>query len=402
MRSPVTPDEPVNAAPTDPAVRSFESTVRSVDGREVTLDRTYFYAEGGGQPPDRGSLAGVEVVDVQKRDGVTVHTLADPPDVAVGETVAGRVDDEFRTYAMRAHTASHVVYGAGRQLVDEHGYGGFDIGEDTVRIDLDVPSSADDLDALTIQRLANEAVWESRSVEWYEMNAQEARADDEIVFNVDETAVSDTVRIVEIDGWDIAACGGTHVSNTVEIGPMRVTEVSNPGAGLVRVEYAVGPAAIQRQVDERRSARRAAEILDSSVEALPQRARQVSEEADSLRAERDALRERLLNARLERLAVDTVTVDGVEWLVGTVDAADANAVAERVKALNDDADVVALTGRDGSTFLVVGAQGDTDAATVVDDATGEFGGGGGGRPTIAQGGGIDADPETVAEYLCPD
>ncbi|PSP69466.1 hypothetical protein BRC79_04185 [Halobacteriales archaeon QH_8_67_27] len=399
----MTPDEPVNAAPTDPAVRSFESTVRSVDGREVTLDRTYFYAEGGGQPPDRGSLAGVEVVDVQKRDGVTVHTLADPPDVAVGETVAGRIDDEFRTYAMRAHTASHVVYGAGRQLFDEHGYGGFDIGEDTVRIDLDVPSAADDVNALTVQRLANEAVWESRSVEWYEMDAEEARADDEIVFNVDETAVSDTVRIVEIDGWDIAACGGTHVSNTVEIGPVRVTEVSNPGAGLVRVEYAVGPAAIQRQVDERRSARRAAETLDSSVEALPQRARQVSEEADSLRAERDALRERLLDARLERLAADTVTVDGVEWLVGTVDAADANAVAERVKALDDDAaDIVALTGRDGSTFLVVGARGDIDPAAVVDDATGEFGGGGGGRPTIAQGGGIDADPATVAEYLRPD
>ena len=399
----MTPDEPVNAAPTDPAVRSFESTVRSVDGREVTLDRTYFYAEGGGQPPDRGSLAGVDVVDVQKRGGVTVHTLADPPDVAVGETVAGRIDDEFRTYAMRAHTASHVVYGAGRQLFDEHGYGGFDIGEDTVRIDLDVPSAADDVNALTVQRLANEAVWESRSVEWYEMDAGEARADDEIVFNVDETAVSDTIRIVEIDGWDIAACGGTHVSNTVEIGPVRVTEVSNPGAGLVRVEYAVGPAAIQRQVDERRSARRAAETLDSSVEALPQRARQVSEEADSLRAERDALRERLLDARLERLAADTATADGAEWLVGTVDAADANAVAERVKALDDDAaDVVALTGRDGSTFLVVGARGDIDAAAVVDDATGEFGGGGGGRPTIAQGGGIDADPETVAEYLRPD
>jgi len=397
----MTDDPPANDAAAGPYVTTFHTTVRSVDGREVTLDRTYFYAEGGGQPADRGRLGGVEVVDVQWRDGVTVHTLGEEPSFAAGGAVTGDVDEQRRTYSMRAHTASHVVYGVGRRLFDDHGYGGFDIGEDTVRIDLDVPSSADDVNALTIQRLANEAVWDSRSVEWYEMDAEEARADDEIVFNVDETAVSDTVRIVEIDGWDVAACGGTHVSNTVEIGPIRVTEVSNPGAGLVRVEYAVGPAAIQRQVDERRSARRAGETLDSSVDDLPQRARQVSEEADSLRAERDALRERLLDARLERLAADTVTVDGVEWLVGTVDAADANAVAERVKAL-DDADVVALTGRDGSTFLVVGAGGDTDAAAVVDDATDEFGGGGGGRPTIAQGGGIDADPATVAEYLRPD
>src|SRR6056297_3806131 len=143
-------EEPANHSAVEPYVTAFEATVRSVDGRDVTLDTTYFYAEGGGQPADSGTLGGHDVVDVQKRDGVTVHTLGDVPDFEAGETVAGDVDDDGRTYSMRAHTASHVVYGAGRRLFDDHGYGGFDIGEDSVRLDFAVDGEAGDIDALDL------------------------------------------------------------------------------------------------------------------------------------------------------------------------------------------------------------------------------------------------------------
>ena len=393
--------EQENLAAANPDVTSFEATVRAIDGRAVTLDRTYFYAEGGGQPPDRGTLGGVAVTDVQKRDGVTVHTLAESPGFAAGDTVSGEIDDSFRTYSVRAHTASHVVYGVGRKLFDEHGYGGFDIGEDVVRLDFETESDADSVNALTIQRMANEAVWDSRPVEWYEMDVAEARADDEIVFNLREEAdATETVRIVEIDGWDTSACGGTHVRNTIEVGPIRVLGVSNPGAGLVRVEYAVGPAAIQAQVDERRSATRAAETLDTNVRALPQRVESLLTRAESLETDRKRLGEKLLEERIANLAADPHRRDGAEWVVGTVEAVGPNTVADRVADLETEtADVVALAGRDGATFLVVSTDGDTDANDVIDEVTAEFGGGGGGQPTLAQGGGIDADPETVVEFL---
>ncbi|PSQ02302.1 hypothetical protein BRC92_09190 [Halobacteriales archaeon QS_4_69_31] len=395
-------DAPRSLAPEEPYVRRFEATVRSVDGREVTLDRTYFYPEGGGQPPDRGTLGGVAVSDVQKRDGAPVHTLADPPAFEAGETVTGEIDDAFRTYTMRAHTASHVIYGAGRKLLDEDGYGGFDIGEAAVRLDFETDADADSVNPLSFQRLANEAVWDGRTVDWYEMDADEARETDGLVFNLGEdVAATETVRVVEVEGWDISACGGTHVRTTTAVGPIRVQAVSNPGSGLVRVEYAVGPAAIDADIEERRSARRAAAALDTSVTDLPGRAESLLEEAASLREERDELGERLLDARLATLAENTVPVDGEEWLVGTVEGVDANAVADRAGDV-EGADVVALAGVDGSTFVVVAADGDTDAGGVVADVTDEFGGGGGGRPTLAQGGGISADPETVADYLRPE
>jgi len=390
-----------NLASERPYVVEFEAEVADVDGQDVTLDQTYFYAEGGGQPADRGSLAGVDVVDVQAEDGRTVHTLADKPDLSEGDTVEGRVDEAFRTYCMRAHTASHVIYGAGRRLLDADGYGGFDIGPDTVRIDFETDDASDRPNALSFQRLANEAVWESYDVEWYEMETERAREDDDVVFNLDQdVAAADTVRIVEIEDWDVAACGGTHVRNTNEIGPVKVTDVSNPGSDLVRVEYAVGQEAIQRQVDETRAAKRAADSLDTGVTDLPARAESLLEENRSLREERNQLQERLLDAQFDALRDDAVSKDGANWIVGEVEAADSNAVSEEIDGLvGEAADVVALAGGDGTAFVVVGTTGDVDAGDVVDDVTGEFGGGGGGRPTLAQGGGIDADPGDVVEFL---
>ncbi len=394
-------DSPVNLAAANPYVTTFDATVASVDGREVTLDRTYFYAEGGGQPADTGTIGDVAVTDVRKRDGVTVHTLETEPTFEAGETVAGHVDEEFRTYAMRAHTASHVVYGAGRELLADHGYGGFDIGEERIRLDFATSSDVGAVNPLTVQRMANEVVWEGRTVEWYETDAGTAEADDGIVFNLgDEPDPSDAVRIVEIEDWDVAACGGTHVRNTTEIGPVAVLDVSNPGADLVRVEFAVGPAAIRRIVADGRSAIRAAKALDTNVDDLPQQAERLRTETESLRDELDELGDRLLDARLSALRNETYTTDGTEWLVGTVEAVGPNAVSDRIAGLaGDAADVIALAGEDGSTFLVVGTDGDTDAAEVVTRVTDEFGGGGGGRPILAQGGGIDADPEAVVEYL---
>lgn len=404
-----------NHAAAEPYSTRFEAPVASVDGRDVTLERTYFYAEGGGQPPDRGTLDGIDVVDVQSRDGETVHTLADEPTFGVGDEVAGRVDEDVRTYAMRAHTASHVVFGAGRRLFGAPGYGGFDIGEETVRLDFETGGAGETADAgdaadaanpaaldpFALQRLANEAVWESRAVDWHEMDAAAARADDDVVFNLgQDAAAAETVRVVEIDGWDVSACGGTHVRNTVEIGPIQVLDVSNPGADLVRVEYAVGERAIDEWIEERRSASRAATTLDTSVADLPGRVDGLDAENSDLRARVADLGERLLDARLSALAAETRSVDGAEWLVGAVDGVDANAAAEALEGVaGDHADVAVLAGRDGSTFVVVGTDGGTDASEVVADVTAEFGGGGGGGPTLAQGGGIDAPPQAVVDYL---
>ncbi|MFC6768775.1 alanyl-tRNA editing protein [Natrinema soli] len=394
-------DSTNNIAAQEPYVTEFEATVRSVDGRAVRLDRTYFYPEGGGQPADNGFLDGIDVTDVQKRDGETIHILATVPGFEAGEAVTGRIDEEFRTYCMRAHTASHLMYGAGRKLFEDPGYGGFDIGSEKVRLDFKTDRDPDDVNAITFERMVNKVVWDSRDITWKEMDSECARRRDDVVFNLtDNGEPSDTVRVVEIDEWDIAACGGTHVQNTTEVGPIAVLDVSNPGSDLIRVEYAVGPTAIQTRIDERKNAERAADAMETSVEDLPERATSLVQEIGSLTEEIDQLHERLLEKRLTTLADEAVSKNGDDWLVGEVEGMGPNDVSERVRKLAGDAgDVIALIGINGSSFVVVATTGEPDASEVVDDVTAEFGGGGGGGSTFAQGGGLNEEPTTIVEYL---
>ncbi|MDB2281149.1 alanyl-tRNA editing protein [Halorubrum ezzemoulense] len=402
-------------APAEPAVREFEATVDRVDGREVVLDETYFYAESGGQPADRGTLDGHLVDDVTERGGDVVHALdsdADP-DLAPGDEVTGLVDDAFRTYCARAHTASHVLYGAARRIAEDLGYAGFDISETKVRVDLTTAEPLDDGDLIELERLANRAVWDSLPVSWATHSAEAARDVDGIAFNTktEEGAMSGgAVRVVTVgdadDPWDVAACGGTHVENTAEIGPIAVLDRSNPGEGVTRVEFAVGPTAIDELGAVHAAALDAATTLDARVGDLPDAVDRLRGEADRLEADLREARGDLLAARLRDLP--TTEVDGARWAVGTVDDADPNELREPATALvgggadaDDGPDALAAIGAGDAPFVVVAAAEDTavDAGDIVGAITAEFGGGGGGGPTFAQGGGLDADPAAVAAWF---
>ena len=370
----------------------------AADGGAVRLDETYFYPEGGGQPSDRGTVAGRVVDDVESAADGVVHHLGDDHGLAAGDTVGCVVDDDRRTYCTRAHTASHVLFGAGRRLCDDLGYGGFDIGTETVRVDLATPTGIDDDLLVELERLTNRAVWESRPVSWTEVPVAEARSREGVAFN-DATeagafADGETVRLVTVADWDVAACGGTHVQNTVEVGPVAVVDRSNPGAGLTRVEFAVGPRALATHETRHRETRVAARAMDTAPDAVASTAR-------TLRTERDDLRETVGSLRRER-AERTVAAfpagerDGRPCRVGVVDA-DADTAGAAVRDTDEGA--VVAVGRDGATFVVVGSAGDPPATSVVDAVTDEFGGGGGGSDRFAQAGGIGAAPEDVAAYL---
>ena len=388
-------------APAEPYRYSFESTVERVDGRQVVLSETFFYPEGGGQPADRGLVGDSQVVDVRAEDGEVVHELAADPAFEAGDTVHGSVDGEYRTYLMRAHTASHALYGAGRRLLDDLGYGGFGISDEKVRVDFSTPTKIDDDTLAELERLANRAVWESREVSWQELPREEALARDDVAFNTktEEGVTGETVRIVEIAGWDVAACGGTHVENTREIGPVTVLDRSNPGEGLTRVEFAVGPTAIDRRAEETAAAREAARALDTQVLSLPDAVQRLTEEREQQAEQIRDLREQVIQARLAELRDATVTRNGQEWLAGTVPSDDANALAEFARELVESTGaVVALVGESGQ-YLAVATDGSVDADAVVDAVTAEFGGGGGGGATLAQAGGLDADRDALVAFL---
>jgi alanyl-tRNA synthetase len=400
----------LSSAPDDPETLAFEATVDS-GGSDVVLSETYFYPEGGGQPADRGTIDGVEVLDVRTRDGEVVHVLDSA--LEAGQAVEGAVDPQFRRYCRRAHTASHVLYGAGRRLFEDVGYGGFGISaappgqrangtaassEEKVRVDFTTSTDIDDETLVELERLVNRCVWESREVTWERLPREEALDREDVAFNTktEEGITGETVRVVEIDGWDVAACGGTHVRNTREIGPVSVLERSNPGEGLTRVEFAVGPAGIDHRVDEKGAALRAAGALGTNVRSLPEEVRGLQDRVDDLAAERDALRDRVLEAAVDDITADGFERDGHRWAAGVVDA-DPNVLAEQVRDRPDDVDVLVLVSPTGQ--LAIGTGGDPDAGDAVEELTGEFGGGGGGSPTVAQAGGLEAGGDAVVSYL---
>ena len=395
-------------ASAEPYRTRFEATVESVEGHDLTLSESYFYAEGGGQPADRGTVDGVAVSDVQIRDGTTVHTLAEEPDRSPGETVLCEIDETFRTYCMRSHTASHVLYGAARGLLSELGYGGFDIDERKVRIDFETTTGVDDATLLELERLANLAVWEDRPVRWETIPVAEARAREEVAFNTKtEEGVfgeDEGVRIVTVgpaaDGdepWDVAACGGTHVERTAEIGPIAVLGRENPGEGLTRVELAVGPTAIEHHAEVAGAAVSTAGELGIRVEDLPERVTELRAEIEELEAANRSLTERLIDARLD--SIDPVEIDGDRWLVASVDG-EGDALAGRARSMaGERADAVVLVSGENPANLTVATNGEVDAGDVVARVTGAFGGGGGGGPEFAQAGGIAASPEEIEAFL---
>ncbi|SFS49993.1 alanyl-tRNA editing protein [Halostagnicola kamekurae] len=402
-------------AAAEPYTTRFETEVSAVDGRRVWLETSYFYAESGGQPADRGRIGDVEVEDVQLVDGEHVHVLAEEPPFSADRRVLCRIDWSFRMYCMRAHTASHALYGAGRDLLDELGYGGFDIGPEKVRVDLETTTEVDDAVLVELNERLNRVVWESRSVSWEDVPVADAREREDVAFNeaTEEGAFTKgRVRLVTIgekdenghngvvsrNPWDVAACGGTHVRNTREIGPVTVLGRSNPGEGMTRVEFAVGPNAIDRRATEKETAFAAKSELGVGLA-------DVTDELERREAEREELanalrtREReLVEARLER--GETVENDGAKWLLADVADVSAGIVSDVLEDRRSEfGEIVVATGETDSVFAVVATDGATAATAVLEEITAEFGGGGGGSDWLAQGGGFDAAPAEILVSL---
>ncbi|MFC6729939.1 alanyl-tRNA editing protein, partial [Natronoarchaeum mannanilyticum] len=229
-------------AAAEPYTTQFSTTVRSVDGRDVRLETTYFYAESGGQPADAGRIGTTRVEGVRLEDGEIVHELAEPDAVRPSQSVLCTIDWERRMYCMRAHTASHALYGAARRLFDDVDYAGFDIGapdgdlggDESVRIDFRTDAEIDDAALVDLERAVNRVVWDAHDVAWETVPADEAFDRNDVAYNAKTeeglAGDGDGVRLVTIEDWDVAACGGTHVRNTREIGPVTVLDRSNPGA----------------------------------------------------------------------------------------------------------------------------------------------------------------------------
>ena len=225
----------------DAYLKEFESSVVGLSGRGVILARTAFYPGGGGQPADKGALGvgpvNAAVVDVRREGGNVVHVL----DKAIPDTVRelkGELDWERRFAHMRYHTALHALSGVIWQNFGAKVTGG-QMRADRARMDFSFPGEWTVDVVGEIERLVNEALAEGRSVRVYELPREEALENPDLIrtqVNLVPERVK-MVRIVEIEGIDTQADGGTHVANTEEVGEVEITGHKSKGRQNKRVEF---------------------------------------------------------------------------------------------------------------------------------------------------------------------
>ncbi len=224
-------------------VTEFTATVTDATEAYVVLDGTYFYPEGGGQPPDHGGISWpggrAEIDGARKDHGDVRHEVAnlegDPP--ARGTTVDCEIDADRRDRLRRMHTAQHVV---SRVVLDEYGgeTAGNRVGVERSRIDFE-PADFDAADLERIERLSNEAIERDHPVH------KEERPRDRVEAAVDEGRALldlipdsvDPLRVVEIEGFDLCPCGGTHVDALGEIGGIEVVGRTSKGADVDRIAF---------------------------------------------------------------------------------------------------------------------------------------------------------------------
>jgi alanyl-tRNA synthetase len=369
---------------TDALVQEFDATVVSCtpagDRFDVVLDRTAFYPESGGQPFDIGGLGAARVLDVQDDDAGIIHHTTDAPMIA-GAVVHGRIDWARRLDHMQQHTGQHILSAA-----FDHLFGvrttSFHLGAESSTIDLAREVSPAEI--ANAEREANRVVWEARPITIRFVTEAQAA---ELPLRK-EPVKSGLLRLVEVEGFDLSACGGTHVAQAGMVGAIAVAGWER-FKGATRLTFVCGQRALRSHAALRDvvvSATRVLSVLPAEVPAAIERL-----QAD-LRAggrELRRLQEEVAAHRAVGLRTAAETIGPFRGVLSTQAGWDAAALKTLAMAVvSEPGLIVVLTGDASPTPVVIARSADVavDAGAWMKRATAELGGRGGGRAELAQGG----------------
>jgi alanyl-tRNA synthetase len=372
---------------------SFDATVTACDDRggtfAVRLDRTAFYPTSGGQPSDTGMLGEARVLDAIDEDADVVHVVDRA--VPVGSAVAGSIDWARRFDHMQQHSGQHVLSAAYDRLFGVRTES-FHLGASSSTIDLHREVTPVEIQAAEGE--ANRIVWEDRPVAIRFVTAEEAAA----LPLRKEPARTGSLRLIDIQDFDLSACGGTHVARTGAIGII-ATGGWEKLRGGTRVEFLCGARALTRFREWRDALSAATRHLSvtpaelaAAIERLQGDARTQQRTLRALQEQVAVHEARALVARAERTGAGLTVVEALDgW-----DAAALKTLAVAA-AVEEPAAAIALFNRTTPAVAVVtrGAASNVDAAAVLKALIARFGGRGGGKPEMAQGGGLAGDTESI-------
>ena len=366
----------------------------------VVLDQTPFYAESGGQVGDRGEIKGNGLFAVEETQKIQAavfghHGIVKTGKLAVGQTVAARVDVAARAATARNHSVTHLMHKALRQVLGQHvQQKGSQVDADKTRFDFahTQPLSAEEI--REVEEIVNGEILANAATDTRLMAIAEAQKSGAMMLFGEK--YGDEVRVVGI-GSSTELCGGTHVTRTGDIGLFKVVFESGVAAGVRRIEAITGNNALRYVQEQERRVQGISALLKTQPDELAERVTGILDNVRALEKDLARLKAKLASGQGDDLAAQAVDVKGAKVLAATMEGADVTALRETMDKLKDklkSAVIVLAAVNDGKVSLIAGVTADmtgkVKAGELVNMVAQQVGGKGGGRPDMAQAGGTDA------------
>ncbi|HDR7715070.1 alanine--tRNA ligase [Bacillus albus] len=388
----------------------YTDSLQAGEEGQLMLDVTPFYAESGGQIADRGYLLadGVKVLvkDVQKApNGQNLHkVVVEEGTLTKDAAVKAIIDTKNRGSVVKNHTATHLLHQALKDVLGTHvNQAGSLVTSERLRFDFSHfgQVQADELEK--IERIVNEKIWESIDVEISQKAIEEAKEMGAMALFGEK--YGDVVRVVQVGDYSLELCGGCHVDNTASIGIFKIVAESGIGAGTRRIEAVTGKSAYELMNDQVGLLKEAAGKMKTNPKDILTRVDGLFAEVKQLQKENESLAAKLSNIEAGNLTDSVMTVDGVNVLAAKVNVADMNnlrTMMDDLKNKLESAVVVLASVNDDKVNILAGVTKDLisqgyHAGKLVKEVASRCGGGGGGRPDMAQAGG--KNPAQVEEAL---
>jgi len=376
---------------------------------QLILDVTPFYAESGGEVADTGVIEGpdfiLDVKDVQKApNGQNLHTVVVRTGVVTLASVKATVDSSSRKAITKNHTATHLLHKALKDTLGTHvNQAGSLVSADRLRFDFSHFGAVTADELAQIEREVNQAIWDSIEVDIEEMNIADAKAKGAMALFGEK--YGETVRVVSAGTYSIELCGGCHVSNTAEIGLFKILSESGIGAGTRRIEAVTGAGAYRVMNGHLETLEQAARLLKTKSSEVPVRVEALQAQLRETERANESLQSKLSNIEAAALTEAVEEINGIKLLAKSVDVSDMGRLPgtmEEPKADPGSAVIVLGSAQGDKVNLVAAVSKDLNergfhAGKLIKEVATRCGGGGGGRPDMAQAGG--KDPAKLNEAL---
>ena len=374
------------------------------EGRQgvLVLDCTPFYAEMGGQVADHGVIetdgALFQVTDVQKdKAGKFLHHgVMHSGRLQVEQTVTARIDTDRRKAIMRAHSATHLLQAALREVLGDHVHqAGSLVEPDRLRFDLTHFSAITPEELERVNEIVGDWILDGMDVTVSEMSMEQAKASGATALFSEK--YGDLVRVVNMGGKSVELCGGTHVDNTAKIGPFRITGESSVASGVRRVEAITGKAYLREMETVNRRMYAAAEVLHAKPADLIAKAKGFTAELKEARQNVERMKEKILHSDVDRFLYASKNIGGIKVITTTrtdLEAGDLRKLGDFLRDKDPDTVAVLATATESKvTFVAVCGKNAVArgirAGDLVRAVSAVTGGKGGGKPDSAMGGGSE-------------